>query len=230
MMKHKVLAWKSNGKELKDINLDLEQKAPHVYFANRTIEYGESYIDLVIEIDGVYFLEGHYQEGRVLDKGIDFVERFATGYLQKILTDEKLYPCLMKIEIVRRLGMTDSVEMLFTRRDQILAERKSKEEKARLAREEAARIQAASDEERYQSDIQTFLKGETVSNESFARMLRRNDIPVHPRTMCNILNHCSEVGIGILCGVSRRRNYHGVSQAAKILMERLKSKVKSSNI
>lgn len=229
-MKHKVLTYKSNGNDLKDINLDLEQKAPHVYFGNRTIECGEPYIDLVIDIEGVYFLEGHYREGRVLDKGIDLVERFATGYLQKILTDEKLFPRLMEIEIVRRLGMTDSVEMLFTRRKQILAERKSKEEKARIAREEAARIQADREEERYQSDVQTFLKGGTVSNESFARMLRRNDIAVHPRTMCNILNHCSEVGHGILYGVSRRRNYHGVSQAAETLMERLKSKVKSSNI
>lgn len=222
-MKQKVLAWKNNGNELKDIQLELEQKAPHVYFANRTIEHGVTYIDLVIDIGGVFFLEGNYAEYKFANNGTDYAETYATDYLQKILTDEKLYPRLMEIEIVRRLGMADHIEALQARRNRILAERKRKEEMDRQAREEAARIHAAREEERYLSDVQLFLKGESVTNERFAQMLRRNDIPVHPRTMCNILDHCTHVSVGQISGASKRRSYDGVFQVAKALMEKLKS-------
>lgn len=217
-MKQKVISYKKDGNSIKQTYMELEQKAPHVYTANREITGMGTEIDLIYEINGIYFVNCHCTEERLLKEGnLDQAEQYALTFLQNTLNDESVYPSLLILELFRQAGTKEQVEFLEKRREQVLERRKEKEqqylEKKKREKEEQERIY----EEKYRDAVRKFLNGEYVNPCYAVEMFRRNNMNVHPRTLCNLQNYCSQVSTGSIRITNKKRSYDGVFAAIKEL-------------
>lgn len=217
-MRQKVISYKKDGNSIKQTYMELEQKTPHVYAANREVTGMGTEIDLVMEINGIYFVNCHCTEERLLKEGnLDKAEQLAQVYMQITIDDEETYPSLLILELFRQAGTKEQVELLVKRREQVLNRRKEKEqqylEKKKREKEEQERIY----EEKYKDAVRKFLSGEYVNPCYAVEMFRRNNMNVHPRTLCNLQNYCSQVSTGSIRIMNKKRSYDGVFAAIKEL-------------
>lgn len=221
-MKQKVISYKKDGNSIKQSYMELEQMATHVYVANRKDTHSGVDLDLVFEVNGVYFMNSHCTEDTLLKEGnLDKAERFAQTCMQTIIADTEAYPNLLMLEVFRQAGTAEQVELLMKRRKDILERREEKErqylEKKKQEKEEKARAY----EEEYQDAVRKLLNGEYVQPGYVVEMLRRSAIKVHPRTLCNLQNHCSEVSTGSIRIRNKKRSYDGVFAAVKEFRQKL---------
>lgn len=221
-MKQKVISYKKDGNSLKQTYMELEQKTPHVYAANHEVTDMRTEIDLVMEINGIYLVNCDCTEERLLKEGnLDRAEQFALTFLQSTLNDESVYPSLLILELFRQTGTKEQVELLVKRREQVLKWRKEKEqqylEKKKREKEEQERIY----EEKYKDAVRKFLSGEYINPCYAVEMFRRNNMNVHPRTLCNLQNYCSQVSTRSIRIMNKKRFYDGVFAAIKELHQKL---------
>lgn len=221
-MKQKVISYKKDGNSIKQGYMELEQKSAHVYTSNRKDSVFGVDLNLVFEVNGVYFMNGHCTKETLLKEGnLDKAEQFAVNYMQGVMDDQAAYPNLLMLEVFRQAGTKEQVELLINRRKEILQRREEKErqyfEKRKREKEEASRLH----EEEYQDAVRKFLNGEYVQPGYVVEMLRRSAIKVHPRTLCNLQNHCSEVSTGSIRIRNKKRSYNGVFTAVKELRQKL---------
>lgn len=221
-MKQKVISYKKDGNSIKQGYMELEQKSAHVYTSNRKdSEFGAD-LNLVFEVNGVYFMNGHCTKETLLKEGnLDKAEQFAENYMQGVMDDQAAYPNLLMLEVFRQAGTKEQAELLIIRRKEILQRREEKErqyfEKRKREKEEEARA----NEQAYQNAVQKFQAGEYVSSSYIIEMLRRNGIKVHPRTLCNLQNYCNEISSGPIRIKNKKRSYDGVFAVVKELKKKL---------
>lgn len=221
-MKQKVISYKKDGNSIKQTYMELEQKTPHVYAANREVTGMGTEIDLIMEINGIYFVNCHCTEERLLkEDNLNKAEQYALTFLQSTLNDESVYPSLLILELFRQAGTEEQVELLMKRREQVLKRRKEKElqylEKKKREKEEQERVY----EEKYQDAVRKFLSGEYVNSGYAVEMLRRNKINAHPRTLCNLQNYCSQISTGSIRITNKKRSFDGVFAVVKELHQKL---------
>lgn len=221
-MKQKVISYKKEGNSLKQSYMELEQMSAHVYVANRASTRFGVELDLVFEVNGIYFVNCHCGEETFQKEGNpEKAEQSALTFLQTFTADETAFPNLLMLEVFKLAGTEEQVEVLLKRRENILKQRRVREqqylEKKQREKEEASRAY----EEEYQNAVRKFLNGEYVKSGYAAEMLRRSAIKVHPRTLCNLQNHCSEVSTSSIRINNKKRSYDGVFMAVKELRQKL---------
>lgn len=221
-MKQKVISYKKDGNSLKQSYMELEQMSAHVYVANRkTSNFGVD-LNLIFEINGIYFVNCRCPESVLQKEGnLDKAEQLSLSYMQNVMTDEQMYPTLLILELFRQAGTEEQVNKLIARRENILKDREDRKrkeiEKRRLEKEQ----QALTYEKKYQDAVSQFLNGQLISPEFAVEMLRRTQIKVHPRTLCNLQSYCSLVGINSIRVRNKNRSYDGVFVIIRELSQKL---------
>ena len=221
-MKQKVISYKKDGNSLKQSYMELEQMSSHVYVANRETTHYEVDLSLVFEINGIYFVNCRCRESILQKEGnLEKAEWLALNYMQDVMTDERVYPTLLILELFRQAGTEEQVNKLITRRENILKAREDRKRKEMEKRKQEKEQQALAHEKEYQDAVSQFLHGEFIDTGFVTEMLRRNTIKIHPRTLCNLQNYCSKISTGSIRIRDKKRSYDGVFSAIKELHQKL---------
>lgn len=165
-MKQKVISYKKDGNSLKQSYMELEQMSAHVYVANRETTHFGVDLNLMFEINGIYFVNCRCRESVLQKEGnLDKAEQLALTYMQDVMTNEQVYPTLLILELFRQAGTEEQVNKLIARRENILKGRENRKHKEMEKRKQEKAQQALAYEKKYQDAVNQFLNGQLVSPE-----------------------------------------------------------------
>lgn len=221
-MRQKVIVYKSDGNAIRERVTELEPKREHVFFGKRhEAGCGQDDVEIVLCVEGTYFVEAYRLESSLQDSLLDALEEYAVHFKSRILSDERIYPSLVMLEVFRRHGTEEETSILLRRKERILREREEEEEKRRQERKRKKEEAERQHETDYARSVETFRSGKSIAPEWLVEMAGRNGVKLHPKTVHNLYSHCKAVSI---CGISvtdRKRSYQGVFNAIRSLQEKL---------
>ena len=134
-MRQKVIVYKSDGNAIRERVTELEPKREHVFFGKRhEAGCGQDDVEIVLCVEGTYFVEAYRLESSLQDSLLDALEEYAVHFKSRILSDERIYPSLVMLEVFRRHGTEEEASILLRRKERILREREEEEEERRQER------------------------------------------------------------------------------------------------
>lgn len=215
-----MIVYKPDGNSIRELMMELEPKREHVFFGKRHAgTCNQSDVEIVLRVEGSYFVETRCPEQSVPDELLDRMEDYARHFKERVLSNERLYPNLIILEIFKRYGTGEELECLLRRKVVILKEREETEKKKRLILQRREEEQKQRFEIDYAEAVNTFMAGGHIKPEWLLEMARRTGVRLHPRTLHNLCHYCWTVSTGSINIKDRKHSYKGVFNAIRKVRE-----------
>lgn len=187
-MKTKVLMYKNDGNNLKDVVVDLSEVCKNVYYFVTPDTYGDVY-HIVFDYKGIFFQEGVIHSEKL---ALSVTPEMYNNWIQNNLSEQAVlnpakYTNNLNIEVLQRSGVNESflksvIENKKKYLDNKEAEEKAKAEERRKKEAEEKRlsdIQAAAD---LKEAERAYKACECISPRMFAELCKNAGIELRPNT------------------------------------------------